>query len=78
MKIEDWKEICRNHLPGEEDRIERDNNKSYDQGYALIGLLMERGLVSTWSDIERLLDPVNKTIAKRFKEKYKNSKLARG
>ena len=74
----DWRDICKHWLPGEEERIECDNRKLYDQAYNVICLLIERGIVSTLSDMEHVLNPVSKAIMKTFKEKYKKSALAPG
>ena len=78
MTQQDWQKICNQHLPGEEERVKCDNQNLYDQAYAVVCLLMERGIVSTWSDMELVLDPFNKAIPRKFKEKYKRSALAPG
>ena len=78
MREQDWQGICNQHLPGEEERVKCDNQNVYDQAYAVVCLLMERGIVSTWSDMELVLDSFNKAIPRKFKEKYKRSALAPG
>lgn len=78
MTVQDWKDICKKFLPDEEDRVICEHKKTYDQAYDVVCLLIERGKVSTWSDMENLLNQVNKTIAKRFKKKCKTSQLAAG
>lgn len=74
----DWRDICKKLLPEEIERVERDNKKLYDRAYNVVSLLIERGIVSTWSDMEKVLNPVNKEIVKTFKENYKKSELAPG
>ena len=76
---EDWKDVCKKFLPEEIERVRDDNNTVYDQAYNVVCLLIERGIVSTWSDMKKkVLNNVDRAIIKKFEEKSKKTALARG
>ena len=71
MKDADWKGICRRKLDDQsEEEIQRNNGSLYDYSYAVIRKLTEKQLVVHWSDMEEILELVNKRIATKFKEKF--------
>ena len=74
MSEEDCKEIFRKYLRNKleaDDQIIYKNKFLYDEAYDTICLLMDIGTVSNVSDIERVLNDVNKYIHKKFRKKFK-------
>ena len=77
MTDEDWKNILRTKLPKvSEDSINCDNINLYDCAYTVIRKLTEQKLVTCWSDMKEVLNPVNKGII--YKVENKLSVLCKG
>lgn len=71
MSDRDWKAICRRKLDDQsEAEIQNNNETQYDYAYAVIRKLHEKQLVVCWSDMEEILNLVNKKIVKTFTEKF--------
>ena len=80
MSEEDCDEICREYLRDEsEHRIKKDNVKSvYDQSYAIIRLLIDKLIISDISDMENVLNMINKAILNKFRQKLRDGTLVPG
>ena len=79
MSKDHYLDIFRDHLMGvQEDNIINDNEKTYDQAYTVIGLLIDKQIVCTWSDMEKLLIGLDISIVNRFKEKFKKKAPSQG
>ena len=81
MSEKDYKEMCRKYLRDKseaDDQIIYKDNFLYDQAYDAICLLIDIGTVSNSSDIERVLNDVNKHILRKFREKFKRKPLVPG
>ena len=77
MSDNDCKQIVIEYLDNEpEDRLKIENpNNVYDQAYAVIcALIKERGEFY-WSDMEKVLNNINKEIVKKFTQKFKEAPL---
>ena len=80
MSEEDCDEICREYLRDEsEHRIKKDNvNSVYDQSYAIIRLLIDKLIISDISDMENVLNMINKAILNKFRQKLRDGTLVPG
>ena len=73
MRDEDWKNILRRELPNvSENGISCDNKNQYDCAYAVIHKLIEQERLTRWSDMKKILDPVNKGIVHKVENKLRS------
>ena len=71
------KDICREYLDSEtEEQIKiKYPNNIYEQSYAVIDLLINKGKVFNWSDMTKVLNKYNKKIIKQFTLKFKEAPM---
>ena len=71
----DLMDICHDYLNHRTvEQIKSNNpNSIYEQSYAVIQLLINRGKVFDWSDMREVLNKYNKKIVKEFTLKFKDA-----
>ena len=74
LLFQHWKKILTSKLPKEADNlieiINRNNTLDYDRSYEVIRTLVEKGGITSASQMEIAVNEVHVTVAKRFKSKF--------
>lgn len=74
LPFQHWKRILISKLPKEADNlieiIKKNNTSDYDRSYEVIRTLVEKGRITSASQMEIAVNDVHVTIAKHFKSKF--------
>ena len=72
MVARDWNDIINNELKAvvNEQQILHDFGSLYDQSYAVLSRLVEYRNIRCWSEMKKVLKPINETIVTEFEEMF--------
>ena len=74
----DWKDILRRNLQDEsEEGICHDNKGIYNRSYAVVRKLCEKGVVVYLSDMIKILNLVNRCVAKKVIAKFQAPRIGK-